>query len=231
MSCPPNSEGAGNAGRTMHPQPRVQMKKAHEHSHHGHTGLTRHSPRNGFTAYFALSPAIGLVCHRRLARLLADLTPASRRQNHTTSPSASAPFVKCAARVHRIPPRVRDDRERPSEGRDGNRYIADLGQARSGIFLQTGLDKGQSEDDLICPSGSCLARLRLSASKHQEFVAITKRHPGTNVRLTVKVITTARGSSSFRSRQAARPGMTSNSIRTGAPSRLTNSSLALFAKI
>src|SRR6266403_668564 len=24
-------------------------------SHHGHTGTTRHSPRNGFTAYFALS--------------------------------------------------------------------------------------------------------------------------------------------------------------------------------
>jgi hypothetical protein len=48
------------------PQPRVQNKKAHEHSHHGHTGFTRHSPRNGFTAYFALSPAIGLVCHRRL---------------------------------------------------------------------------------------------------------------------------------------------------------------------
>jgi hypothetical protein len=35
--------------------------------------ITRHSPRNGFTAYFALSPAIGLVCHRRLARLLARL--------------------------------------------------------------------------------------------------------------------------------------------------------------
>jgi hypothetical protein len=32
------SEGAGNAGRSMRPQPRVQMKKAHEHSHHGHTG-------------------------------------------------------------------------------------------------------------------------------------------------------------------------------------------------
>jgi len=29
-------------------------------SHHGHTGFTRHSPRNGFTAYFVLSPAIGL---------------------------------------------------------------------------------------------------------------------------------------------------------------------------
>jgi hypothetical protein len=55
------SEGAGNAGRSMHPQPRVRNKKAHEHSHHGHTGNTRHSPRNGFTAYFALSPVTRLV--------------------------------------------------------------------------------------------------------------------------------------------------------------------------
>src|SRR5882757_7447353 len=30
-------------------------------SHHGHTGFTRHSPRNGFTAYFALSPVTRLV--------------------------------------------------------------------------------------------------------------------------------------------------------------------------
>src|SRR5882724_8684377 len=47
------------------------------------------------------------------ALLLADLTPASGRQNDTTSPSASAPFVTCAARVHRIPPRVRDVRNAP----------------------------------------------------------------------------------------------------------------------
>src|SRR5258705_13774945 len=32
-----------------------KIKQAYEHSHHGHTGTTRHSPRNGFTAYFALS--------------------------------------------------------------------------------------------------------------------------------------------------------------------------------
>src|SRR5882757_9196777 len=31
------------------------------------------------------------------------LTPASRRQDHTTSPSACARFVKRAAHVHRIP--------------------------------------------------------------------------------------------------------------------------------
>jgi hypothetical protein len=38
-------------------------------SHHGHTGNVRHSPRNGFTAYNALSPVTGLVCHRRLRML------------------------------------------------------------------------------------------------------------------------------------------------------------------
>src|SRR5258706_11705959 len=36
-------------------------KQTHERSHHGHTGTTRHSPRNGFTAYFALSPVTRLV--------------------------------------------------------------------------------------------------------------------------------------------------------------------------
>jgi len=60
-----------------------------------------------------------------------DLTPASRRQDHTTSPSASSAVVLHAAnrsrrairpalashaqhcRVHHIPPRVRDDRDTP----------------------------------------------------------------------------------------------------------------------
>jgi hypothetical protein len=40
-------------------------KKAHERSHHGHTGITRHSPRNGFTVSFVIFPVIGLCCHRR----------------------------------------------------------------------------------------------------------------------------------------------------------------------
>jgi hypothetical protein len=33
-------------------------------SHHGHTGITRHSPRNGFNGCFVLSPVTGLSCHR-----------------------------------------------------------------------------------------------------------------------------------------------------------------------
>jgi hypothetical protein len=39
----------------------VCKKQTHERSHHGHTGTTRHSPRNGFTAYFVLSPVTMLV--------------------------------------------------------------------------------------------------------------------------------------------------------------------------
>jgi hypothetical protein len=49
----------------MHPQPRMQNKKAYEHSHHRFTGITRHSPRNGVTTYNVISPVIGLCCHRR----------------------------------------------------------------------------------------------------------------------------------------------------------------------
>ena len=66
------------------------------------------------TVSFVLSPVTGLSCHRRpRGACFPDLTPASGRQDHTTSPSAVIAFVESAARVHRIPLRVRDDRETP----------------------------------------------------------------------------------------------------------------------
>src|SRR5580704_15434082 len=37
----------------------------HTSIHSGGTGNIRHSPRNGFTAYIALSPGTGLSCPRR----------------------------------------------------------------------------------------------------------------------------------------------------------------------
>jgi hypothetical protein len=84
-------------------------------SHHGHTGITRHSPRDGFTAYSALSSVTGLSCHRppRNAKHCRELMPASGHQDHTTSPSARRALVSTPSCVHRIPPRVRDDRETP----------------------------------------------------------------------------------------------------------------------
>ena len=55
--APWRSEGAGNAGRPPRPQPRVRYKnKAHERSHRGHTGFTRHSLRNGFNGFLRALP-------------------------------------------------------------------------------------------------------------------------------------------------------------------------------
>jgi hypothetical protein len=58
------------------------------------------------TVSFALSLVIGLSCHHTRCDALASspVTPASRRQDHTTSPSAfENAFVFRIESVHRIP--------------------------------------------------------------------------------------------------------------------------------
>src|SRR6266403_5863515 len=112
-------EGAGNAGRAMRPQPRVRNKKAHERSHHGHTGNHPAFPAQWFYGLLRALPGDQALLSPSPALLLADLTPTLGRQNHTTSPYASASFVRLAiARLtpQRPPhpvPNVRDDRETP----------------------------------------------------------------------------------------------------------------------
>src|SRR5438876_8100027 len=80
---------------------RAKLNKAHERSHHRFRRIRPGLPRAMvLTAYFVLSPATRLYCHRRLRiwyvktrlglRTSTDLTPASGRQNHTTSPSAKS---------------------------------------------------------------------------------------------------------------------------------------------
>jgi hypothetical protein len=112
-------------------------------SHHGHAEITRHSPRGGFTAYFALSPVTGLVCHRRQRNCFRQLD---------ASVGASGPH-DFAVRAHRhssldMPrpsrpaPNVRDDRDTPPLWvRDGDKCRSDLGEKNTGIFLREGLDR------------------------------------------------------------------------------------------
>src|SRR5207249_2888318 len=92
---------------------RAKLGEAHERSHHRLTGLFPAFPAQWFYGLFRALPGDQACLTPSPALLIANLTPASGRQNHTTSPSASARFVTCAARVHRIPPRVRDDRDTP----------------------------------------------------------------------------------------------------------------------
>ena len=149
---PRKSEGAGKAGCLMHPQPRVRMiKKAHEPVT---TGSPQHSgfPCTMVYGLFRALPGDRACLPPSLAGCPANLTPASGRQDHTALPSASlcrrrsTPLASIASRAN-----VRDDHDTPLCESAGRRaYRIDLGQARSGIFLQGGLDSFS----LICPSGS-----------------------------------------------------------------------------
>jgi hypothetical protein len=70
------------------------------------------------TVSFELSPVTGFVVTviRVMRSIIANLTPASGCQDHTTSPSAISAVRHLRFRVHRIPSRVRDDRDTPLQG-------------------------------------------------------------------------------------------------------------------
>src|ERR1700761_2286513 len=107
----PPTKRRGRREDRVRAAPAVSCANAHKENAHEHTGSAeaiRPSLRNGFTAYFVVSPVIGFLATvaPEKRQLPGDLTPASRRQDHTTSPYASAPLVNCADRVHRIPSRV-----------------------------------------------------------------------------------------------------------------------------
>ena len=109
------------------------------------SGNIRPSLRNGFTAYFVLSPVNGSFATVVPAETCfsANLTPAPRRQDHTTSPYASQPHSSVMASASTATcPNVRDDGRRPSGVRqDGDSYSFDLPDGLSGIFLREGLDR------------------------------------------------------------------------------------------
>jgi len=121
------------------------------------------------TAYNALSPVTGLCCHRRLAELpLRNLTPASGRQDHTTSPYAAAlssgPKMiepDATASIASRAQRVVTIAIRPSQrARDGASSKSDLPDSESGKFLQEGLDSlgGGSERGSDLPAGQIGSR-------------------------------------------------------------------------
>jgi hypothetical protein len=109
---------------------------------------------SGFTAYFVLSPVTGFLATVIKRIRPRNLAPAPGRQDHTTSPSASATLVSLGFRVHRISPRVRDDRDPPlSSGETARAGSADLPDRLSDLFLREGLDRLL----VICPSGCFVA--------------------------------------------------------------------------
>jgi hypothetical protein len=107
-------QGMPDALRTRSLACKVKSTQA---SHHRYAETIRHSPRDGFTTYSALSSVIGLCCHRPrrdALGIIGRLTPASRRQDHAASSSARqahSPGALPAAIASRA--NVRDDRDTP----------------------------------------------------------------------------------------------------------------------
>src|ERR1700732_227161 len=80
-------------------------------SNNEYTGITRHPPTQWFYRLISSSPVTGLFCHRRLRTYVvsapgradpisATLTPASGRQDHTTSPYAATSLVRVLLIAH-----------------------------------------------------------------------------------------------------------------------------------
>jgi hypothetical protein len=85
-------------------------------SHHRFTGVPGIPCAMVLTVSFVLFLVTGLSCHHHpcdAARIITSLTPASGRQNHTTSPSASVRFVSRTTASTASHRNVRDDRDPP----------------------------------------------------------------------------------------------------------------------
>src|SRR6476661_10602291 len=88
----------------------------HSSIHSGGTGKHPAFPTQWFYGFLRALPGdhrfVDPVIRATRWRL-ANLTPASGRQNHTASPSATRSARLTLRCVHRTPPHVRDDREPP----------------------------------------------------------------------------------------------------------------------
>jgi hypothetical protein len=74
------------------------------------------------TVFFGLSSVIGLSCHRRQQSCLRQLDASVEASGPHDFAVRFRAVRQQHVSVHRIPPRVRDDRDRPSMGRDGRAY-------------------------------------------------------------------------------------------------------------
>jgi hypothetical protein len=87
--CPSKIRGRRECRAPGAPAAACAVVESTRVNHHGHTGNTRHSPRSGFNGFLRALPGDRACLPPSLSRLHESLTPASGRQDHTASPSAS----------------------------------------------------------------------------------------------------------------------------------------------
>jgi hypothetical protein len=149
-------EGAGKAGCALHPRSRVQncAKSAHEHT--GSAEAVRPSLRNGFNGFLRTLPGDRAFLSPSPLRslLLKNLTPASRRQDHTTSPSARKRFrlERSSRPPHPVPTFV-TMANAPLSGQDSDGYKVIWVFGKPEYFYKRGWTEVVEKLEVICPSG------------------------------------------------------------------------------
>ena len=142
-----------------------EMIKAHKHSHHGHTGNTRHSPRNGVNSlYRALPGDRAFLPPSPRGTPQQGLISASGYQDHTTSPYAAAlssgPIIikpDAAASIASRAQRVVTIAIRPSVGHETAGVLKLIcPTAKAENFCEGGwtLLEVRQNAEVICPSGT-----------------------------------------------------------------------------
>jgi len=106
------------------------------------------------TAYIALSPVIGLCCHRRQRKWL---PPTWRQHRGVRTTRLRRPhqmlFVRSTSAPPHPAPRFVTLRNAPRSEQDGASGRFDLPDGESQIFFPRGLDRTNQRRALICPSG------------------------------------------------------------------------------
>ena len=133
----------------------METRNAHEHT--GSAEAVRPSLRNGFNGFLRALPGDRAFLSPSLANESANLTPASRRQDHTTSPSASktlsseAPPASIASSPASVTIAIR-----PSSGVDGGGYKAICDFGKPEYFFRWDWTSQNRQSQVICASGSAL---------------------------------------------------------------------------
>ncbi len=99
----------------------------------GRLNLRKFNTSNGCQDHTALPSAYSVVRQRAVDRSRGSSRPAIRHTPDAAASTASRPASVTIA-------------IRPFMGRDGGGYRSDLGKARSGLFLETGLDRANQVD-------------------------------------------------------------------------------------
>jgi hypothetical protein len=157
------------------------------------------------TAYSALSPVTGLSCHRRPRKLpSANLTPASGRQDHTTSPSASGALRRCVPSASTASrPAFVTIASRPSVGRDGARYIPDFYFGKTEIFFRKGLDKRPNAKSRTAPDGQITCVSKRSPEERSDIRVFATPHGAALMRATRRLSGRSNGKAYRRASRSA----------------------------